>query len=87
MKTLNLVSACLHGIVMVAIGTLVGSVALRPNTPMTAVVIATFIIVGMALLIDAAHSSGWLPGYMVHPRPVMPTVSIGLGLDALGAPA
>jgi hypothetical protein len=56
---------------MVAVGTLVGSVARRPNTPMTAVVIATLIIVGMALLIDAAYSSGWLPGYIVHPRPVL----------------
>jgi hypothetical protein len=45
--------------------------ALRPNTPMAAVVIVTLIIVGMALLIDAAYSSGWLPGFIVHPRPVL----------------
>jgi len=52
-------------IVLVAVGTLVGSVALRPNTPLTATVIATFVIVGMTMVIDAAYALGWIPASIV----------------------
>jgi hypothetical protein len=46
-------------------------VALRPNTPLTATVIGTIIIVGMALLVDAAYAWGWLPASVVHARPLL----------------
>lgn len=54
-----------------AVGSLVGSVALRPNTPLTATVIGIIIIVGMALLVDAAYAWGLIPGSVVHARPLL----------------
>lgn len=54
-----------------AVGSLVGSVALRPNTPLTATVIGTIIIVGMALLVDAAYAWGLIPASVVHARPLL----------------
>lgn len=58
-------------IVLVAVGSLVGSVALRPNTPLVALVIGTLIIVGTALVVDAAYARGWLPASLVHARPIL----------------
>lgn len=58
-------------IVLVAIGTLVGSVALRPNTPLTSTVIGTSIIVGLSLLIDTAYAMGIIPGCLLHVRPIL----------------
>lgn len=58
-------------IVLVAVGSLVGGVALRPTTPLAATVIATAVIVGMALLVDAAYTRGWVPASLVHPRPLL----------------
>lgn len=55
----------------VAIGSLVGSVALRPNSPLTATVIATFIIVGSALVVDLAYAYGIIPPGLVHVKPVL----------------
>lgn len=56
---------------MVALGSLVGSVALRPNSPLTAVVIATVIIFLSALVIDAGHAWGIIPGFLLHPTPTL----------------
>lgn len=54
-----------------AVGTLVGSVALRPNTPLTAMVIGTLVIVTVALLVDWLYARGWLPGSLVHAKPIL----------------
>ena len=56
---------------LVAVGTLVGSVALRPNSPLTSTAIATLVIVGITLLVDVAYAFGWIPGGFVHAQPVL----------------
>jgi uncharacterized membrane protein YcaP (DUF421 family) len=58
-------------IVLVAIGSLVGSVALRPNTPLTSTVIGTFIIVGLTMVMDTAYAMGLIPGSFLHCRPIL----------------
>ncbi|WIA32315.1 hypothetical protein OEZ86_003155 [Tetradesmus obliquus] len=58
-------------IVSVAVGSLVGSVALRPNTPLTSTVIGTCIIVGAALLVDVAYAYKLLPASVVQAEPVL----------------
>lgn len=55
----------------VAVGSLVGSVALRPNSPLAATVIATLIIVGSALVVDLAYAYGIIPPGLVHVKPVL----------------
>jgi hypothetical protein len=58
-------------IVLVAIGSLVGSGAIMPNGPLAPLIVATLMIVGMALLIDAAYAYGFLFGGLVHARPIL----------------
>lgn len=58
-------------LVLVAVGTLLGGVALRPTTPLTATVVATLIIVGFAMVVDAAYTRGWIPGWVVHATPIL----------------
>jgi hypothetical protein len=58
-------------IVLVAVGSLVGGVALRPGTPLTAALIAIVMILGMTLIADAAYAWGWLPAGVVHARPLL----------------
>jgi hypothetical protein len=53
------------------VGSLVGSVVLRPNTPLTSTVIGTFIIVGAALLVDVAYAYKLLPAGVVQAEPVL----------------
>ncbi|WIA32314.1 hypothetical protein OEZ86_003154 [Tetradesmus obliquus] len=52
-------------------GSLVGSAALRPTTPITASVIGAGIIMGAALLVDVAYVYKLLPASWVHPGPVL----------------
>lgn len=44
---------------------------MRPSTPVVAVVIAAAVIVGIALLVNAAHARGLLPNCLVHPCPIL----------------
>uniref|UniRef100_A0A383VYK1 YetF C-terminal domain-containing protein n=1 Tax=Tetradesmus obliquus TaxID=3088 RepID=A0A383VYK1_TETOB len=61
----------LNRIFSVAVGSLVGSAALRPTTPITATVIGAGIIMGAALLVDVAYAYKLLPASWVHPGPVL----------------
>lgn len=54
-----------------AVGSLVGSVALRPNSPLTSTVIATSIIVASALVVDLGYAWGLIPANVVQARPVL----------------
>lgn len=65
-------------------GTLVGSVALRPNTPLTATVIATTVIVGMTMVFDAAYALGWIPASIVHVNPILLYANGACHSSALG---
>lgn len=64
-------STLFNRIVSVAIGSLVGSSALRPNTPLTAAVIAIIVIIGSSLLVGTLYSHGLLPSEFVHARPTL----------------
>lgn len=67
-------TACVRAarrIVSVAVGSVVGQVALRPTSPLTAAVIATIIIVVGALLVDMAYVNGLIPNSVVQVQPVL----------------
>jgi len=55
----------------VAIGSLVGGAALRPNTPLVSILVATVIIIGFTVAVNKAHSRGWIPGALLKPRAVL----------------
>lgn len=58
-------------IAVVALGSLVGGAALRPNTPLVAVAIATVIIVGFSVAVNAIYMRGWIPGTILRPHPTL----------------
>ena len=54
-----------------AVGSIMGSATLRPSTPLLAAVVATLIILTIALSVDVLHARGWLPAKYVHAQPVL----------------
>jgi hypothetical protein len=55
----------------VALGSLVASSALRPNTPLVAVVIATAVIIGFTVAVNNAYARGWISGNVLRPLPML----------------
>jgi hypothetical protein len=58
-------------ITLVALGSLVGGVALRPNTPLVAMVVSAVVIVGFTVAINNTFAKGWIPGELLRPQPIL----------------
>jgi hypothetical protein len=64
-------STLFNKISVVALGSLVGGAALRPNTPIAAVAVATVIIIGVSVVVSILYMWGWIPGCVLRPQPIL----------------
>lgn len=79
-------STLFNKITLVALGSLVGGTALRPNTPLVSVAIATVIIVGFTVAVNHIYMRGWIPGAALRAHPILLWVN-GETAAVIGTPA
>jgi hypothetical protein len=62
---------CACRLTLVALGSLVSSAALRPNTPLASVVICTVVIVVVNLAVNEGYARGWIPHDVLRSHPIL----------------